>query len=178
MFFVKNTFNINERTSSESSIVRIIIFSSCLLLISSCLSNNSPYLDDNLSDRMAVAERHFDKTPIYFDTSKFEYIATRELSDNQERELHEVNGSSPEALSKLLLSAKKESENVAVSGIDEKHSAAVIIMALTILKNEDLSNVNLLYIGSKEEFESLVLVIGQRLKLSFEPMPATTPWEA
>ena len=130
------------------------------------------YRDDDLSNRIAVAEQVLDKKFLYFDSTMFGDLTTGKDGELIEGELSELSNGTLAHLKKMLLIAADKKRDIAVSGRSAERTADMLFSALSELKRKDLKRVTVLYIGEKEYMKILRKIARtKRVTLKYRTLP-------
>lgn len=157
--------------------IEILIILLIILLCSCTTNQTSPYLDDNLSNRIELANAYFPSNPIYFDTSMFEKVATKQSSENQSKELFEVSAGTSEKFVEVLKIAQEKRKDIAISGLDSFHSSNILTKSVLLAEVPIDSGLNILFIGDSQYYKAIKEKIGSRVNLFFHEFPQTPPWK-
>ena len=148
-----------------------------VLFLTSCLSMDINYLDDNYSDRVELAQKLLGNDSVYFDTSS--YNKTESLSAaipiTEIRSSRKLVGGGFIALLEQFKLINESYRKIAVSGNVPGESAKLILAALAQMESGKLSNVQILYIGELRylpEIKQAVEACGA--EFFFAEMPETS----
>ena len=171
--YFKETKALRITKSSTTTILIVLLMG---ILCSCSINQTSPYLDDNLSNRIELANSYFSNNPIYFDTSMFEKVATKQSAENQSKELIEVSAGTSEKLVEVLKLAQDRHKNIAISGLDSFHCSNILIKSVLLAEIPVDSGMHILFIGDSQYYKAIEERIGSRVNLFFHDFPETPPW--
>jgi len=146
-----------------------------VLLIIGCTSSPSIYVDDNLSDRMELAQKLLGKKHKYFDTSMYGDLVLLEDGRQIEINLAEVQNGDVKSLIKLLNEAYRLNQPIAVSGRSAKRTASLLNEAIYNNKYKE-KMLYVLYIGNERYYLRLKKKLSNKnIYLTFAKTPPTSP---